>query len=370
MLRAARRLASRAAALELAVVADLASRRRASPDRDGPDPGEHVDAEVAAALTLTSGAAARMHDLALGLARLPAAAKALATGRIDQAKAAVIAAETSALGDAAAGAVATVVIGAASSMTTGQLRAELRRLVIFMDPAAALRRKEAAAKHARVEFWREDAGTCALSGRDLPPGLALAADKHLTAEHLRACGAEGTLGQLRARAYLGLLCGLRPESLIPASRYHDHTQPATTQPGTTYPSATQPSTTQPAAGQLSTDQPSAGQPGGSGLAAGGLAGWPETKWPSLTGSVNLTLPLATWLGWSEAPGDVPGSGPLDATDSRDLASALTRHRVVPDPPRPRRPPRRPRLRWPGPSPNRPPRLRRVPLAARARPISA
>ncbi len=313
LLRAARRLASRAAALELAVVADLAGRRRASPDRDGPDPGEHVDAEVAAALTLTTSAAARMHDLALGLARLPSAGKALATGRIDQAKAAVIVAETSALGDAAAAAVATVVIGAASSMTTGQLRAELRRLVIFMDPAAAQRRKEAAEKHARVEFWREDAGTCALSGRDLPTGLALAADKHLTAaaEYLRSRGAEGTLGQLRARAYLGLLCGLRPDSLIPASRYNHNT--------------TQPSAGQPAEGQPSAGQPSAGLAGGGGLAAGGLAGWPETKWPALTGSVNLTLPLATWLGWSQTPGDVPGFGPLDAADSRDLADTLAGH---------------------------------------------
>ena len=111
-----------------------------------------------------------------------------------------------------------MIIRAASGMTTGQLRAELRRLVIFLDPAAAQRRKETAEKQARVEFWREDAGTCALSGRDLPPGLALAADKHVTAaaEFLRSQGAEGTLSQLRARAYLGLLCGLRPR--IPAPR--------------------------------------------------------------------------------------------------------------------------------------------------------
>jgi Domain of unknown function (DUF222) len=171
LLRAARRLASRAAALELAVVADLASRRRASSDRrDEPDPGEHVDAEVAAALTLTAGAAATLHDLALGLARLPAVQKALAAGLIDQARAAVIVAETSALNDAAAAAAATVIIRAASTMTTGQLRAELHGIVIFLDPAAALRRKEAAQKQSRVEFWRENAGTSALSGRDLPPG--------------------------------------------------------------------------------------------------------------------------------------------------------------------------------------------------------
>jgi hypothetical protein len=236
------------------VVADLAGRPRASPDRDGPAAGEHVDAEVAAALTLTAAAAARLHDLALGLARLPSVGKALAAGRIDQAKA-VIVAETSALSDVAAAAVATVIIRAASSMTTGQLRAGLQRLVIFMDPAAALRRKEAAAEQARVEFWREDAGTCALSGRDLPPGLALAADKHVSAaaEYLKAQGAGGTLSQLRARAYLGLLCGLRAESLLPAAA-RDH------------------STGQAGAGRPDSGRPDSARPGSAGCRPGPMAG--------------------------------------------------------------------------------------------------
>jgi hypothetical protein len=322
LLRAARRLASRAAALELAVVAELAGRRRASPDRDGPDPGEHVDAEVAAALTLTPGAAARLHDLALGLTRLPSVQKALGAGRIDQAKAAVIIAETSALDDTAAVAAATAIIRAAATSTTSQLRAELRRLVIFMDPAAALRRKEAAEKDARVEFWREDAGTCALSGRDLPPGLALAADKHITAaaEFLKTQGAEGTLSQLRARAYLGLLCGLPAESLLPA---HGRDQ-STSQPGEGRQSAGQPGGGQQNAAQQGGEQ-SAAQQGGAEAAPDGPEGRPGTRWPTLTGSVNLTLPMSTWLGWSQSPGDIPGFGPLDAADSRDLADALAGH---------------------------------------------
>jgi hypothetical protein len=41
--------------------------------------------------------------------------------------------------------------------------------------------------------------------------------------------------------------------------------------------------------------------------------------------VNLTLPMSTWLGWSQSPGDIPGFGPLDAADSRDLADALAGH---------------------------------------------
>ena len=35
--------------------------------------------------------------------------------------------------------------------------------------------------------------------------------------------------------------------------------------------------------------------------------------------------MSTWLGWSQSPGDVPGFGPLDAADSRDLADALAGH---------------------------------------------
>jgi hypothetical protein len=41
--------------------------------------------------------------------------------------------------------------------------------------------------------------------------------------------------------------------------------------------------------------------------------------------VNLTMPLAAWLGWSEAPGQVPGFGTLDADDSRALAAQLAGH---------------------------------------------
>ena len=43
---------------------------------------------------------------------------------------------------------------------------------------------------------------------------------------------------------------------------------------------------------------------------------------ALRGTFNLTMPLSAWLGWTEAPGDVPGYGPIDAEDSRTLADAL------------------------------------------------
>jgi hypothetical protein len=106
MLRAARRLASWSAALELAAVADLAGRREAEAETAGACvPGEHIGDEIAAALTLTGRPADVLLDLALALRRLPVTMAALATGRIDRYKAAVIADEVAGLGDEHAGAV-------------------------------------------------------------------------------------------------------------------------------------------------------------------------------------------------------------------------------------------------------------------------
>src|SRR6185312_3274550 len=79
LMAAQRRLASRAAAGELAAIEELAARRAGA---DG-CPGEHVQEEVAAALTLTGRAAASQVGLAAELARLPGVGRALAAGRID-----------------------------------------------------------------------------------------------------------------------------------------------------------------------------------------------------------------------------------------------------------------------------------------------
>jgi hypothetical protein len=43
----------------------------------------------------------------------------------------------------------------------------------------------------------------------------------------------------------------------------------------------------------------------------------------LTGTVNLTMPLATWLGLASQPGDAAGHGPIDTATCRDLAAAIT-----------------------------------------------
>ena len=311
VLQAANRLAAWAASVRVAAVSGLAGRRERSGRESGDwRPFDHVDDEVAAALTLTRRSAARLLDLALGLDRLPLTRAALAAGAIDERRAGVIAEEVAGLDDEHAAAVEKLVIGRAPGLASGQLRALVRRAVLSADPKAARRRKEAALKDARVELFPEVSGTAALAGRDLPPAAVLAADKHLTAlaQAMKAAGIAGTLDILRARAYLHLLSGQPAATLLPA----------TTTPGSRPLAGTRPQETPhgPDTGLPSPAAPGPGTPG---------TPWPPADGPAtagLRGSVNLTMPLSAWLGWTQSPGDVPGYGPLDAEDSRALAGQL------------------------------------------------
>jgi hypothetical protein len=109
-----------------------------------------------------------------------------------------------------------LIIGKAPGLTSGQLRALVRRAVLSADPATARKRKEAALQDARVEAFTEHAGTAGLSGRDLCPVDVLAADKYLTAlaQAMKAAGITGTTDVLRAHAYLHLLSGQPASTLL------------------------------------------------------------------------------------------------------------------------------------------------------------
>jgi hypothetical protein len=343
--RAWRRLSSWVAAGELAAIAELAARRDAQVAA-GADPhiAEHVTDEVAAALTLTSRSADHLVDFAVGLAALPATRAALARGDIDRARAAVICDETTGLDPRHAAAVEEAVIGRADGQTTGQLRAATRRAVLAADPAAASRRREEAQKEARVETWDERSGTAALAGRDLPPADVLAADRRIDAfaRQLKTAGATGTLDALRARVYTALLLGIPIQTLHAQLLPPQAAAPGPHQPPAARLSAGQPGGGKPDSSQPGSGEPAGGQPGGPGPAGDpGPAGPPGTSpaaqpgsgeglasqqarqfpGPPLAGSVNLTMPLSTWLGGS-APGDVPGFGPIPATDAQALARLL------------------------------------------------
>jgi hypothetical protein len=166
------------------------------------------------------------------------------------------------------------VLGRAGKLTPGGLRDAVARAVMEVAPEKARKRREDAAKDARVERWAEDSGNAALMGRELPPAEVLAADQRITAwaQELRKAGLDGDMDVLRARAYLDLLLGKdsRPE---------------------------------PGDGPAQAD-----------VAPGGFA---------VRGT--LTVPLADLTGLAGRPGEMGGLGPIDPWLARDLAYAAARN---------------------------------------------
>jgi hypothetical protein len=274
-----RRLASWAAAGQAAAIEALSRRRHTQAlERENPHLAEHVGDEIAAALTLTGRAAGGLYDDVLALSRLPQVHQRLAAGGIDWAKALVFARDLCQVPRDAAVSIAANVLPEAPSLTTAQIRNRLHRLVLEFDPDAERKRKAEAARDTDVVMWTETSGNAALAGRELPESAALAADRRLTAlaRWLAGHGVEGSLGQLRAAAYMALLQGSPLQSLLP--------------PGS----------------------PAAEDPAGP--AAGAQ--------PALTGSIHLTMPLSAWAGLSDTAGEVAGYGPADAAACRDLAAMM------------------------------------------------
>lgn len=309
VMRAWRRLGSWAAAMEHAAVAEL-SRRRINEARSAgaclSEAERFAAAEVAAALTLTRCASEGLVGRALSLADLPAAGAALSTGLIDMPKALVILNGVAGLDDEAAGEVEARVAPRAPAQTTGELRNAVAQAAMAVDPAAAGKRHDEAVRSARVERWTETAGTGALAGRDLPVADVLAADNRVNAlaAALKSDGAAGEMDLLRAQVFIGLLLG-RP---VAAAASGD------------------------AAPVLRDAFPASVADGGAGATAGPpqvVAG--PTLVPSgvmsedgrgrLSGSVNLTVPLATLAGLAQEPGEVAGFGPVTATAAAQIAAA-------------------------------------------------
>jgi hypothetical protein len=291
-LLAARRLSSWQAALELTAVSELDSRRRQAARPESSRAGEHVSAELAAALVLTGRAADDLLGLSRELDRLPTVLRSLRAGRIDRARAVVFAEELVLLTMVQARAIAMALIRPAEKMTTSQLRAAIRALILATIPGTReerdRRRAERARRDARVEVWPELSGNAAIAGREIPASEAIAADQRLTAiaRKLTDAGVPGSLEQLRAMAFIALLTGRNLDTLIgdtligPADGAGGDPPPARQW--------------RPAPGELA----------------------------SLSGSVNLTVPLSAWLGSSDSPGEADGYGPLAADDCRDLANDL------------------------------------------------
>ena len=359
--------------------------------------------ELSLALTLTGRSADAYLDFAVELAtRLPETMAALEAGDIDIIRARIIAEATHVLSDEHAAAVEERIFPRAGQQTSGQLRAALARAVLAADPGAARARREQAQRDARVLRWREDAGTAALCGRDLPSADVLAADQRISARarQLKSAGLTGTLDELRARAYLDFLLGRdsmpppqpsgQPGTATPPGESPAGGPPAGGPPAGNPPAggppaggppagnppagnppaggppAGGPAAGGPAAGGPAAGGPAAGGPAAGGPAAGGpAAGGPAAGNPpagnppaggpaageppacgmspaaaddpripswaaggppgSLAARINVTVPLAAFLGLSDTPGEVAAFGPVDADVTRDLIRAAGLH---------------------------------------------
>jgi len=167
--------------------------------------------EVGAALTLTRRGADIEMTMALSLfRRLPRLAGMLEAGIIDVARAKVIERATGHLTDTGARDVVDAVADVASTLTTGELGARIRRLCIESDPDDAKDRYETAVDGRRVVATPTDDGAANLSGFDLAPDRVQGAMGRINtiARAMRGDGETRTMDQLRADIYLDLLNGI------------------------------------------------------------------------------------------------------------------------------------------------------------------
>ena len=130
---------------------------------------------------------------------LPGTRAALRDGIVSLGKARLIATATGLLDPAEARAAEQEVLDRAGRLTPGGLRAAIARAVMEAAPDKARKRRETAARFARVERWAEDSGNAALAGRELPPDEVLAVDERITCVGAASCARPGwTAGWTRS----------------------------------------------------------------------------------------------------------------------------------------------------------------------------
>jgi len=378
---ARQRLISRQHWEELTAVAEFI-RRRPHPEADPamvscgmPEAAsDDAAADLAAQLHVTAGMAAGLIHLARDLVvKLPLTRAALRDGIIDIDKARTIAMTCLLLTPAEARRAERILFGLdVGEMTGWMVRDRIGRAVIEVNPEAARRRREAAQRNGRVEVFPELSGNTHISGRELPPELALAAIGNIDARarQLRAAGIAGDMDCLRTLAYLEMLGAPLPTAPTPTPSPAPGPAPGTVsgQDGT---SSGRDGTGTGASAGTSAEGPGNGgsdlgapgnDPGGPGNDPGGPGNDPGAPGsdprngpggpgpggpqdgtpgegtgpgrvpPGFAAKVNLTvaladltLPLLTFLGLAERPGTMSRIGPVDPDLARTLAAAAARN---------------------------------------------
>ena len=318
IISAARRQQARDEWISMAAIAEYAARHAGSRPAD-----EFAPVELGYELHLTpQSAAEQMQYSAAVVARLPATFAALGAGQIHPVHLRIIEDETRILSGADAAKADAFLAEAAPGMTFGELRSAAHKLILKLDPEAVRKRKEAAKRETHVRRFREESGNAGMVARELPSAEVLASWQHVEqrALDLRAAGMPGSLQDLRVQAYLDLLQERDSRdqlaSPVPASPVEPDKNGGPDDTGATGPD-------DPPDGGGPDDPPDGGGPDGRGP---GPAPRPDpATGPSLAALVTITIPLATYQGRSETPGEADGFGVLDGDEARDVAAAAARH---------------------------------------------
>ena len=378
---AARRLAARAAYLELTAVAEFTRRREAQFEDAtargvprGCRDGEFPDAELGMELVTSPGAARDEMDLATDLeTRLPRTWAALGAGLIDEYRARLIWRPTRHLTDADAARADEILAALAPGLRYDRLARKAVAVAMKLDPEAFQRGKDKArADRQRVVAGREESGNAFLSGRELAIEDALASKAHIDAlaVALRRGGLPGTLQQLRVLAFNDLTQGRDPcdrltgPARLALPRQHARragparwreprgdadagnggtrgrrderpppvddtvaTRAAAAATGQAATTARTPATAMMPAGTAAPTCPNgstnaAAPPKTTNYDGAGVPPGPPAPFPAL---INLTVPAGTAYGWSSAPGEAGGWGLTDPDDTRRLLQAASMH---------------------------------------------
>ena len=225
-------LGSWAEAGKLGVVRELL-RRRARPGLGGAPPvhgdlpdqwEEGAGHEVSAALAISLRSADNLIAFAWDLqARLPGIGAALAAGILSPVKARIISDELKVLDDEDAAHAEKLILDRLDGQTPAQLGRLAAHAVVTVDPDGAAKRREYAEREeARVRFWRENGGACALAAFGLPTDAALAANDAINDRAAAYKAAKlrpgARMDQLRVLAFLDLLNGITLQARIACDR--------------------------------------------------------------------------------------------------------------------------------------------------------
>jgi Domain of unknown function (DUF222) len=333
-----------AEAAKLGVVRELLRRRPhaglgGAPSMHGDLPDrweEGVGHEVSAALNISLRSADNLTAFAWDLqARLPGIGAALAAGTLTPLKARIVSDELKVLDDDQAAEAEKLILDQLDRQTPAQLGRLAAQVVCTVDPdGAAKRRERAEREEARVAFWRDNGGACALAAFGLPTDAALAAvdaiNSRAAAYKAAKTCPDARMDQLRVLAFLDILNGITLQARIDRDRAaQPGEQPTRTHDGHSDTSTGDVSTSSAAGADSCSDSRGGGSAASSGGGDGRIDSDPGGKpagpapapiLPALTARSNLTLPLATLLGLADRPGAGHGLGPLDPALVRDLAA--------------------------------------------------